>query len=100
MFKDTNTFIHVYIQGGKFHLGKCLQTFVVNLDSGGRKVWLLVKYCYILSPLLPIKYLAIHYQESPFRGTILLGNDKNYFDFEMKKGISQSGLERESDHQP
>ena len=28
------------------------------------------------------------------------GNDENYFDFEMKKGISQSGLERESDHQP
>ena len=28
------------------------------------------------------------------------GNDENYFDFEMKKGISQSGLEREFDHQP
>ena len=59
----------MYIQGWKFHLGKCLQTFVVNLDSGGQKVWLLVKYCYILSPLLPIKYLAIHYHhhfEAPF----------------------------------
>ena len=54
-----------------------------------------------LSPLLPIKYQAIHHQESPFRGTILFkGNDENYLDFEMKKGISQSGLEREFDHQP